>query len=139
MLFFSEDVNHPRLKYNTIKKWLLKVIELEGKISGEICVIFSSDKYLLEINKKYLKSGFYTDVISFNYGKTDKTEGDIFISSERVKENAEIYKISLESEMLRVIVHGILHLIGYNDKTEIEKKIMTEKEDNYLGLYEQYL
>jgi len=139
MLFFSEEVSKPDLKYNKIKKWLQKVFDLENKTPGEISVIFTSDNYLLEINKEYLQEDYYTDVISFNYNDENLVQGDIFISSERVKENSELYKVNYENELLRVIVHGVLHLIGYEDKEKSAKSIMTKKEDTYLRLYGELL
>ncbi len=139
MLFFSEDVKRPAIKYNKIKKCLFKILELEGKSPGEISIIFTSDKYLFEINKKYLDRDYLTDVISFNYYKEGLTEGDIYISLERVNENSRIYKVEFENELLRVIIHGLLHLIGFGDKSKKEKNIMTGKEDAYLKLYDECL
>ena len=103
MLFFSEDVKRPAIKYNKIKKCLFKILELEGKSPGEISIIFTSDKYLFEINKKYLDRDYLTDVISFNYYKEGLTEGDIYISLERVNENSRIYKVEFENDKVRVL------------------------------------
>lgn len=96
--------------------------------------IFCSDDYLREINIQYLKHKTYTDIVTFNYGTTDQIEGDIFISVDRVKENAQKFNTELETELHRVIIHGVLHLIGYSDKSKTEKALMREKEDTYLSL-----
>lgn len=96
--------------------------------------IFCSDKYLQEINNQYLKHRTFTDIITFNYGAEEGIEGDIFISINRVKENANKFKSDFDTELHRVIIHGVLHLIGYNDKTKTEKALMREKEDTYLSL-----
>jgi len=105
----------------------------EKKEIENINIIFCDDKYLLSINKKYLKHNYYTDIITFDYA-TDHTNlsGDIYISVERAKENAKLYKQPLSKEIHRLLIHGLLHLIGYNDKTKAEKKLMVEKEDIYL-------
>jgi rRNA maturation RNase YbeY len=100
---------------------------------GEISVIVCSDEFLLEMNKQYLNHNYYTDIITFNYNEAGIISGDLFISIERVKDNAETYSTAWEKELLRVIFHGVLHLVGYNDKTTKEKEIMRRKEDFYLS------
>lgn len=100
---------------------------------GDISVIFCSDKYLLEINKEYLNHDYYTDIVTFNYVKDSIISGDLFISIDRVRENAETFSSKFVVELYRVVFHGVLHLIGYKDKTEAEQKQMRNKEDYYLG------
>ena len=115
-----------------IKKWLDLVAFNEGKIIGDINFIAVEDSEMLAINKKYLKQNTLTDVIAFNYNGKSKLNGDIFISIDRVDENANLFNVSFHVELSRVMLHGILHLIGYNDKKDSDKVIMKSKEDQYL-------
>ena len=111
------------------------VIRKEGAVLNSVNYIFCSDDHLREMNIKYLKHKTFTDIITFNYGADEGTiEGDIFISIDRVKENAKKFKSDFDTELHRVIIHGVLHLIGYNDKAKTEKALMREKEDTYLSL-----
>lgn len=124
------------LKNKTIlKQWIIKSIEKEKRKSGEINFIFCSDDDLLEINQHYLKHDTYTDIITFDYSKENKTQpisGDIFISIDRVEENAKKFSKSFENELHRVLIHGILHLLGFSDKTKKTKAAMTRQEDECL-------
>ena len=130
--FHSEDVNYLLLKKRNIKAWLLAVAKEEGKEINSISCIFCSDDYLLRMNEHYLHANYFTDVITFDYCKENIISGDIFISVDRVKENAKLFKQTYFSEMLRVILHGMLHLCGYKDKTKKEEKKMREMETYYL-------
>ena len=116
----------------SIGEWLQRVIQREKKEAGEISFIFCSDDYLLEMNRKYLNHDYYTDVITFDYTEEDMISGDIFISVDTVADNAKSYKVEFKDELYRVMVHGVLHLIGYKDKAEKDKILMTAKEDEYL-------
>ena len=129
---FYEDTQTLKLPKSLLKKYISLLINSEFKKVGEISIILCSDKYLLEINIEYLKHNYYTDIITFNYVEGNLISGDLFISIDRVKENSIVFKTDLIKELYRVIFHGILHLIGYNDKTEEEKRIMKTKEDLYL-------
>lgn len=131
--FFFEDTEPLKLKKTHIKKAVKQLIDNEIKKAGDISVIFCSDKYLLDMNKKYLNHNYYTDIITFNYVEGDTISGDLFISIERVKENALKFQSVWKKELYRVIFHGVLHLVGYNDKTPDESKIIREKEDMYLS------
>ncbi len=131
---FYEDTQSLKLHRSTLKKHIKLLINSELKKLGEISIILCSDKYLLEINIEYLKHNYYTDIITFNYVEGNVISGDLFISVDRVKENSTKFITGFIKELYRVIFHGILHLIGYNDKTEEEQKIMREKEDLYLGV-----
>ena len=102
---------------------------------GEITIIFCSDDYLLDKNRAYLNHDYYTDIITFDYSENDVVSGDLFISIDRVKDNANTYGISFDNELKRVVYHGILHLCGYKDKTEKDKKEMREKENYYLSQF----
>lgn len=117
-----------------VKHWVKQIIAAEGYKSGAINFIFCSDEYLLKLNLKYLKHKTLTDIITFNYNEGKNMSGDIFISIDRVSENAAGFKVAMEIELRRVMAHGILHLAGYNDHTETETAIMRKKEDQYIGL-----
>lgn len=130
---FYEDTQSLKLHRLTLNKYVKNLINSELKKLGEVSVILCSDKYLLEINIEYLKHNYYTDIITFNYVEGNVISGDLFISVDRVKENSTEFNTGFIKELYRVIFHGILHLIGYNDKTEEEKKLMREKEDFYLS------
>lgn len=112
-----------------------QLLSKEGFNLGEISVVFCSDDHLLDMNKQYLNHDFYTDIITFDYTDNKIISGDLFISFDRVKENATIYSVPINYELCRVIYHGILHLCGYNDKTEEEKITMRVKENEYLDLF----
>ena len=116
-------------------RWIKNVISEENKELGEVNYIFCDDKYLLEKNIKYLDHDTLTDIITFNYCKGDIISSDIMISIERVMENSSIFENSFSEELNRVMIHGILHLIGYNDKTDGEKEIIRKKEDYYVNKF----
>lgn len=132
--FYSEkDFNLE--EENRYEKWLKEVISSEGKKLGEISFIFCNDEYLLEINQKYLDHDTFTDIISFDNSVGKILGGDIFISTERVKENAEQFSVEFKEELKRVMVHGILHFCGYKDKTTDEKKLMRSKEEEKMRMF----
>ncbi len=115
--------------------WLHQVIENEGNIPGEITYIFGTDEYINEINRKYLNHDTYTDIITFQQSENQMViSGEIYISLDRVAENARKFKVNYDNELSRVLVHGILHLLGYDDKTPEEKNIMRSKENYYINL-----
>tara|TARA_B100001059_G_C17833331_1_gene586192 strand:- start:2859 stop:3272 length:414 start_codon:yes stop_codon:yes gene_type:complete len=114
--------------------WIERVVVLEGFVIGEINYIFCDDIYLNHINKEFLKHDSFTDIISFDYSLGKQISGDIFISIERVLDNAGKYNVTFENELRRVMVHGVLHYMGYKDKTIEEKKIMTLKENTCILL-----
>ena len=120
---------------NQNKKWLNQVISNEAKEEGDITYIFCDDDYLLEKNIRFLNHNTLTDVITFDYCEGNSVSGDIFISIERVKENSEVFKVDFLTELNRVMVHGLLHLLGYKDKTERESNLMRKKENYYLSKY----
>ena len=134
--FFSEKKSFVFNNKNKIRRLIKKITLEEKKGLSFLNIIFCSDAYLLNINKKHLKHDYYTDVITFDYSEKSKNiEGDIYISVDRVKENATKYKENKSVELIRTIIHGVLHLSGYKDKTKKEKEIMTTKENKYLSLY----
>lgn len=114
--------------------WFGKICHTEGKLLGDVSVVFCSDTYLLELNKRHLQHDFFTDIITFDYSEGDRVTGDLFVSVDRVYENADAYNVSRETELNRVSVHGILHLLGYKDKTPQEATVMREKENEALAL-----
>tara|TARA_B100000929_G_scaffold248555_1_gene207608 strand:- start:638 stop:1057 length:420 start_codon:yes stop_codon:yes gene_type:complete len=132
--FFSE--NNFELEDNVAyEMWLQNVIISEEKKEGDINYIFCDDEYLHEINVKYLNHDDYTDVISFDNAVGNILHGDIFISTERVAENAEKFQVSFQKELKRVIAHGLLHFCGYKDKTDDEAQLMREKEDEKIKMF----
>lgn len=131
--FFFEDITSFETNQDFIKNQLQQLIIEEGKEPGDISVIFCSDEYLLEMNKKHLQHDYYTDIITFNYVDDLLISGDLFISADRIKDNAVKFGVAFLEELYRVIFHGVLHLIGYNDKTEAEQKMMRQKENYYLA------
>ena len=132
MIEFHNEIEFVLQNQGELQKWIKKVITSENKEMGEINYIFCSDEYLLERNIKYLDHDTLTDIITFNYCKGKIITSDIMISIDRVKENSTIFDNPFSEELHRVMIHGILHLIGYDDKTEKEKKLMKEKENFYL-------
>jgi len=134
--FFSENKNFKISNKKEIRALLKKICKKENKKISFINYVFCSDNRLLEINKKYLNHTSLTDVVTFNFSTNKKNiEGDVYISIDRVKENAKKYKETFKKELLRIIIHGLLHLIGFLDKTKEEKNTMTLKENEYLSLY----
>lgn len=117
--------------------YIQKLIQSEQKKRGNISIIFCSDDYLLDMNKKFLNHDYFTDIITFDYVENLIISGDLFISIDRIKENSENFKIGFVKELYRVVFHGILHLIGYNDKLPHEKRQMREKENFYLELVKE--
>lgn len=132
--FFNEDMNYRLKQKKLLRSWIFSTIKSENRQPGEINVILCSDDYLHKMNVEYLKHDTLTDIITFDYSEIDKVSGDLFISLGRVRDNAAKYAIKTADELHRVIIHGILHLCGYNDKSSLEKTKMTAKEDSYLSL-----
>ncbi len=118
-----------------VSRWLSKVILSESKSEGEINYIFCNDEYLLQINQQYLNHDTLTDVISFDYSLGNELSGDIFISIERVEDNAKDYKVPFAEELNRVMLHGILHYCGFKDKTEADEQFMRNKEEEKLKMF----
>lgn len=134
--FFNEDLSFDLKEKNVIRRWLTTSARSEGFSIGSINFIFTSDEYLLTINQKYLQHDTLTDIITFDNSENEGViEADIFISIPRVRENASKIKVTFNEELNRVLIHGMLHLVGYSDKSARAKKEMTEKEDHYLSLF----
>lgn len=136
IFFESEDIDFQLLEGTKTKDWILKIIEKENKELIQLTYIFCSDAHLLEINKEYLNHDTFTDIITFPYLDPPHVEGDVFISIDRVKENAKEFNTSFDEELRRVMIHGVLHLCGYPDKTEAEATIMRNKEGEALAMWD---
>jgi len=130
--FFSEEIELPQIDQAIYARWLNNIAEVENKSIDNVNYIFCSDPYLLEINKKHLQHDYFTDIITFPLGY-DPIAADIFISVERVVENAKNLKLEFDHELQRVIVHGLLHMMGYDDKDESSQKLMRNKENYYIN------
>ncbi|MEM7379674.1 MAG: rRNA maturation RNase YbeY [Bacteroidota bacterium] len=115
--------------------WIARVIKGETKNPGKLNYIFCSDSYLLDLNQKYLEHDTLTDIITFEYSEHGQISGDIFISIERVRDNAEALKVSVDDELRRVMVHGVLHLLGYSDKSKAEQERMRKLEEEKMKLF----
>jgi rRNA maturation RNase YbeY len=130
---FFEETKPIKLKKSILKKHIKSLINNELKKNGDITIVFCSDNYLLEMNKKYLEHDYFTDIITFDYVENDIISGDLFISIDRVKDNAEKFNTTFINELIRVVFHGVLHLAGYKDKTTPDQQLMREKENFYLS------
>jgi len=137
MIIFFFETNFELFQKAQIKIWLREVAKRENKRIQDLNIVFYNDEQLLDFNKRFLMHNTYTDIITFDYSKKNILEGDILISVERVKENAETYNCTFEEELRRVIVHGLLHLCGYNDKNDEEKLLMNQKEEEALVLFKE--
>jgi len=130
--FISEDIEFPNIQQEKIQEWIKIIINNYSKEVGEITYIFTSDNYLLKINQQYLQHDYYTDIITFDYTEENVVSGDLFISLDTVLSNSKKYQTSFIKELHRVIIHGILHLLGFNDKTEEENTQMRRLENSAL-------
>ena len=132
--FFEEGVSYKLKDKTKVKQWIKDTIAAEGYKLDELSYVFCSDEYLLTINQQYLDHDTYTDIVTFDNSETPGLiVGDIFISIDRIRENASKFHVTEATELHRVIIHGVLHLLGYKDKSAPDKKKMTEKEDFYLS------
>lgn len=132
--YYFEDTDFVFKEKNLNGRWLRMVAESEVKRLGDISIIFCSDNYILDVNQRYLEHDYFTDIITFDYCEGDRLSGDLFISVDSVRENSLEYGTEFKDELNRVIVHGILHLIGYDDHTDEDVMTMREKENYYLDI-----
>lgn len=131
----AEDIKEPAIKKRAISAWIKKVAKIYSREIGDISYIFCSDAKILDVNKQYLNHDYYTDVITFDYSENNTISGDIFISLDTVKTNAEKFATDPDEELKRVIIHGVLHLCGLKDKSEEDSKNMTQSENQALAIY----
>ncbi len=134
--FFNQDIHFTLKQKRKIKQWISSIVLSHNKKIGFINYIFCSDAEILKINHQYLNHNYYTDIITFPYNEADSISADIFISIETVKTNSAKFNQNFRLELNRVMVHGVLHLLGYNDYTNEERKEMRMKEDKYIDLLE---
>lgn len=132
MITFNYETEFALQNEEVISSWIQKIIDSEGFETGEINYIFCDDKYLHKINVEFLNHDTLTDIISFDYTLGKLINGDIYVSIERVEENAQEFNVTFDNELHRVLIHGVLHYMGYKDKEEVEKKLMRNKENNSL-------
>ena len=139
IIYQTVDISFPKIKRRETTRWIKQVIENHDKKTGSISYIFCSDKEILRINKLYLNHDYYTDIITFDYSEKGRVGGDLFISLDTVKTNSEKFKTAYIDELHRVMIHGILHLCGFDDKTSAKSKIMRAKENEALELFHEKL
>jgi rRNA maturation RNase YbeY len=139
IIYNYENIKDPVFPKRKINAWIKKTAENNNKILGDVGYIFCDDARILEVNKQYLKHDYYTDIITFDYSENETISGDIFISLDTVKSNSEKFNTDCQNELYRVIIHGILHLCGYKDKSPKDKKLMREKENGALLELEKIL
>ena len=135
MISFNYENEFELPNEDQIATWISQVILSENKKEGEINYIFCDDEYLLNLNEQYLDHDTLTDIISFDYSIGNEIHGDVFISTERVLENAADFKVTFEEELQRVLVHGVLHYCGYKDKSEADEQLMRSKEDEKIKMF----
>ena len=133
----SEKVKMPKIKKRETTAWIKQVAQIYGKKVGDIGYMFVDDEKILEVNREYLQHDYYTDIITFDYCEDDELNGDLVISLDTVRTNAELFGKTYEEELYRVIIHGVLHLIGINDKGPGEREIMEAAENKALALRKQ--
>lgn len=133
--FSSENIKFDLKEKMKVKKWITDIIKAQGKRVGDISYLFCDDAYLIEVNREYLDHDTYTDIITFDYVEGNAISGDILISVERVKENATQFNATFDQELHRVIIHGILHLLGQKDKSDADAAVMRKKEESALELW----
>lgn len=134
--FSTQSIDFELHNEDLLKKWITEVVKRSGKTVGNINYLFCDDSYLIEVNRRYLNHDTYTDIITFDYVAANLVSGDIMISVDRVKENAGLFGVAFEFELYRVIIHGVLHLLGQGDKTPQEEKEMRHLEELMLKMLE---
>lgn len=132
--FFNEDHNYRLTQKAAIREWLHGAVDDHKRVVREINYIFCSDHYLHSINKRFLRHDDFTDIITFDYAEDERIRADVYISIDRARENANTYGVSVPDEVHRLLIHGLLHLLGYADKNPDDKALMSAKEEYYLSL-----
>ena len=139
IIFNAENIDFPKIKKRETANWIKSVAKSYGKQTGDISYLFCNDEKILEVNRQYLQHEFYTDIITFDYSEGGRISGDIFISLETILSNSIQYDTDFDEELYRVIIHGILHLCGLNDKSETEAREMRKAEENALSILRESL
>ncbi|MEA4916992.1 rRNA maturation RNase YbeY [Proteiniphilum sp.] len=139
IIFNAENIDFPKIKKRETANWIKSVAKSYGKQTGDISYLFCNDEKILEVNRQYLQHDFYTDIITFDYSEGGRISGDIFISLETILSNSIQYDTDFDEELYRVIIHGILHLCGLNDKSETEAREMRKAEENALSILRESL
>ena len=137
LVFIAEKVNVPTFDTEKLERWLYDVIKSHGREPGNLTYIFCDDEYILDVNKKFLQHDYYTDIITFDYSTHRRVSGDMVISLDTVRSNSVLFGKPYPNELLRVVVHGVLHLCGINDKGPGEREIMEHHEDMALAMLPQ--
>jgi len=132
--FFSKEIDFVLSKKTILRSWIIRVVANENRSISELNFIFCTDQYLVKLNRDYLSRDYFTDVITFDQSEADKLQGEVYISIPRVKENAGKYQNTFSNELSRVMIHGVLHLVGYRDGSDKEKQLMRKKEEASLSL-----
>ena len=135
--YIVEGVKRPKLRYRMVSVWLKQIVKKFGCMTGDLTYIFCDDEYLKNINSKYLNHDYYTDIVTFDYRVGKVVSGDMFISINRVTENSTLFKCDLNDEFLRVIVHGLLHLLGQSDSNEVESANMRRMENESIFMFKE--
>lgn len=135
MISFHYETAFRLEEEHVYKDWVAGIIKSEGKIAGELAFVLTSDTTLLEMNQKYLNHDYYTDILTFDYSEGKRISGDVFVSMDRIMENAAAFDATPIGELKRVMAHGVLHLLGYGDGDEAEKLIMRNKEDEKIRMF----
>lgn|SRR5690606_13070612 len=135
MIYFNYETSFELGDEPRYERWIGEIIKSEGKSEGEISYVFCDDEYLLKVNQEYLEHDYYTDIISFDYSVGNQLNGDIFISVERIQDNATEFGVTFHEELLRVMSHGILHYCGYKDKSDEEADEMRRKEEEKIKMF----
>ena len=135
MINYHYETEFDLENFKEYTSWINTIVVSENVRLGDLSYIFCSDEYLIKLNQKYLGHDTYTDIVTFNYSEEDVISGEIYISVDRVKENAVKFKEDFNRELLRVMAHGVLHLLGYNDKSKKEKEVMRTKEDEKINMF----
>jgi len=137
VFFNNQQVTFPKISRRAVKKWITKVVEQYGFEVGDISYIFCSEEEILRINKQYLRHNYFTDIITFDYSENGLVSGDLFISVDTVRSNSKLFDTRYDEELLRVMIHGVLHLCGLKDKSENDAKQMRKAEEDALNLFRQ--
>lgn len=135
--FYNAETDYIYRKKNKCRDWISKVIRNHGNEIGDLSIIFCSEAYLLQLNQQYLNHNYHTDVITFDYSDTGLISGDVFIGLEKVRKNSKFYRVSVLTEINRVIIHGVLHLLGFDDNDDESRRKMREMEDEALILWDK--